>query len=411
MVEVLSLALQHHQAGRLSEAEALYRQILQAQPNHADALHLLGVIAHQVGKHEIAVEYITRAIALNPTAAEYHSNIGEAYRALARLNEAEASFQQALALKPATAEAMNNLGAVLQAQDKLEEAVAHYQRAVALKPNYAEAHNNLGTALHKQGQSEGAIAQYRQAIALKPDYVQAILNLCAAQKGPAKSDDPIQNILSRFLSGPKDPIFDRMVLSYDEQVYVRGKPRRYLECTCRLLSFFAERSNRSMRDLVIVEIGTMSRMMSHGFDGFEPRCCTCGHSTAFWARTGAATHTVDVNPDCPAALSALCQEYPNLAVHTEDGCRFLKEFGKPIDLLYLDAWDVNPAMPYAAMHAEAYEAARPRLAATCIVSIDDTDVDSGGKGRLVIPLLVCDGFEIVAYGRQTIAVRLGADKA
>ena len=94
--DVLQTAIQHHQAGRLQEAEALYRQILQVEPNHPDALHLLGVIAHQAGKHEIALEYIARAIALNP-AAEYHNNIGEAYRALARLNEAGASFQQALA--------------------------------------------------------------------------------------------------------------------------------------------------------------------------------------------------------------------------------------------------------------------------------------------------------------------------
>ena len=132
--DALQTALQHHQAGRLSEAETLYRQILQTQPNNPDALHLLGVIAHQTGKHEIAVEDIMRATALKPTAAEYHNNIGEAYRALARLNEAEASFQQALALKPAYAEAENNLGVILQAKGKLDEAVAHYRRAHELAP-------------------------------------------------------------------------------------------------------------------------------------------------------------------------------------------------------------------------------------------------------------------------------------
>src|SRR3990167_234621 len=108
--ETLQTALQHHQAGRLQEAEAIYRQILQAQPNHSDTLHLLGVIAHQAGKHEIAVEYITRAIALNPTATEYHNNIGEAYRALAGRNGGEASFQRGGAPKPASAEAVNNRG-------------------------------------------------------------------------------------------------------------------------------------------------------------------------------------------------------------------------------------------------------------------------------------------------------------
>src|SRR3989338_6085393 len=176
--EALSLALAHHQAGRLQDAEALYRQILQAQSDHPDALHLLGVTAHQAGKHEIAVEHITRAIAINPAAAEYHNNIGEVYRALARLSEAEASFQQALAQNPAFAEALNNLGAVLQAQGKLEEAAAHYRQALALKPGYAQAHNNLGSAVLAQGKVEEAATYFRQALALNPSYAGAHNNLC-----------------------------------------------------------------------------------------------------------------------------------------------------------------------------------------------------------------------------------------
>lgn len=86
--EVIQIALQHHQAGRLQEAEALYRQILQAQPNHADALHLLGVIAHQIGKHDIAVSYISQAIKNNPQVADFHNNLGEAWRAQGKLEEA-----------------------------------------------------------------------------------------------------------------------------------------------------------------------------------------------------------------------------------------------------------------------------------------------------------------------------------
>ena len=75
--EALAIAVQHHQAGRLQAAEQIYRQILAVEPNHADALHLLGVIAHQLGKHEAAVEYIARAIGLNGNAAVFHSNLGK----------------------------------------------------------------------------------------------------------------------------------------------------------------------------------------------------------------------------------------------------------------------------------------------------------------------------------------------
>jgi tetratricopeptide (TPR) repeat protein len=438
--DALNLAIQHHQGGRLQEAEVLYRQVLQEHPNHPDALHLLGLVAHQVGRHVDAADLIGKAIVLNPTVAEYHNDIGEAYRALGRLEDAQAGYQRALALnsgfadafynlgllhsqqgrldeaaacyrraleiKPDNAAVHNNLGNVLKGLGKMEEAAAHYRQALALKPNLAEAYNNLGAVLQEQSRVEEAVAHYRQALALRPAYVEAIINLRKALNQQGGPEDPIQAILSPVLPGPKDPIFDRHVLSIHEHLYVRGMPRRYLECACRLLRYLAERSNRPVRDLVIIEIGTMSSPMLHRIEEHNPRCCVFGHSTVFWARTGATVHTVDVNPSCQTALASLCREYPNLVVHTGDGCRFLKEFGQPIDLLYLDAWDVQPGVPYAERHAEAYEAARPRLAASCIVSIDDTDMGSGGKGRLVFPMLVRDGFEFVAYGRQTIAVRL-----
>lgn len=371
--ETLRLALQHHQAGRLQEAEALYRQILQSQPDHPDALHLLGLLAHQSGRHETAVELIGKAIAINPAVAEFHNNLGEACRALGRFEDAKASYHRALALKAGLVEARYNLGNVLVAAGKIEEAAAHYRQSLPLTPAYVEAIVQPGTVRKQQG----------------------------------KPDEQIHGILSRFLSGVKVPVFDRIDLSYYEQAYVRGKPRQYLECACDLLRFLAERSSRPVSSLVIVEVGSMYSSMPHPIEEFEPRCCNAGHSTAFWSRTGAAVHTVDLNTACRTALLSLCREYPNLVVHTQDGIRFLKEFRQPIDLLYLDAWDVLPGMPYAEMHAEAYEAARPRLAASCIVSIDDTDMGSGGKGRLVVPGLLLDGFEIVAHGRQTIAVRLG----
>lgn len=171
--ETLQTALTHHQAGRLAEAEALYRQILQAQPDHPDALHLLGVIAHQGGKHDVAVEYIARAIALNPIAAEYHCNIGEAYRALARLNESEVHMREALRLEPNSAVAHGNLGVILFERGKVEEAVAQYRNALAVRPTYAEAHNNLGVALKEQGKLDEAFSHYRQALALHPTYAEA----------------------------------------------------------------------------------------------------------------------------------------------------------------------------------------------------------------------------------------------
>src|SRR5882724_3416570 len=92
--QILQLAVQHHQAGRFDEAEKLYLQLLSAQPNSADALHLLGVLRHQQGRHDLAVESITKAIAANSAVAEYHGNLAAALRAQGQFDLAVASCRR-----------------------------------------------------------------------------------------------------------------------------------------------------------------------------------------------------------------------------------------------------------------------------------------------------------------------------
>jgi protein O-GlcNAc transferase len=94
--ELFTDALRHHQAGRLNDAERLYRQVLAVDPRHADSLHLLGVIAHQIGRHDLAVELISKAIAINAKNAAYHSNLGLAHKAQGKLDEAVAHYRRAL---------------------------------------------------------------------------------------------------------------------------------------------------------------------------------------------------------------------------------------------------------------------------------------------------------------------------
>ncbi len=190
--EALQTALQHHQAGRLREAEAIYRQILQIEPDQPDALHLLGVIAHHMGRHQIAVEQIRKAIALNPNVAEFHNNLGEAYRALGMNHEAVEGYRRALALKPGFAEAHYNLGIQLSDQGLIEDAITSYRNALVCNPQYAEAHNNLGNALLGQGQEEEAVACYRRALDIKPDYAAAHNNLGNACKAQGRLEEAIE---------------------------------------------------------------------------------------------------------------------------------------------------------------------------------------------------------------------------
>ena len=183
------IALQHHQAGRLAEAEALYRQILAAQPDHAEALHHLGVIAQQVGRHDLAVEWIRQATILHPINPVAHSNLGEALRSLGRFNEAMAACRRALELNPNYPNAYLNLGNALRDGGQLEEAITEYRHALGVKPDYAEAHNNLGNALRERGQLDEANAACRRALDFKPDYPEALINLGAVLAGQNELDD------------------------------------------------------------------------------------------------------------------------------------------------------------------------------------------------------------------------------
>src|SRR5215472_17230424 len=172
----LKEAVAFHQQGKLADAERIYREILQRQPNHFDALHLLGVIAAQTRRTELAVELIGKAIGINAKVADAHSNRGNALRDLKRFEEALASYDRALAFKPDYAEAYSNRGNALWDLKRFEEALASYDRALAFKPDYAEAYSNRGNALRDLKRFEEALASYDRALALKPDYADAYSN-------------------------------------------------------------------------------------------------------------------------------------------------------------------------------------------------------------------------------------------
>lgn len=177
LADTLQRALRHHQAGRLAQAEPLYREILRAQPRHADALHLLGVLAHQVGQHAPAVDLISQAIHENPRVAGYHCNRGEALRALGRLDEAAQNCETALQLQPDYLEALINLATVRKAQGRLDDAFRACEQALRINPRHAGILNNLGNIQHARGCLAEAAAAYRAAVQLRPDYADAHANL------------------------------------------------------------------------------------------------------------------------------------------------------------------------------------------------------------------------------------------
>lgn len=185
----LTLGLHYHRAGRLAEAEELYREVLAAEPENADALHLFGVLAHQVGQHGIAVEAISLAIGFAPERADFHSNLGDVFRTLQLYPEAFETLSRAIALDAKAAAAHNNLGLVLQALGRTDEAAESYRRALELEPHFPEAHNNLGNAWKELRLPDRAEASYRKALALRPGYPEALHNLGNLLKEIGRRDE------------------------------------------------------------------------------------------------------------------------------------------------------------------------------------------------------------------------------
>jgi len=175
--EIVRTALDEHRSGRLRQAEQMYREVLRIDPDHADALHLLGLIAYQTGELPTAVDLLRRAVAANPRAAPYHANLGAALSATGRGDEAKRAYLRALQIQPDFAEAHNNLGNLLKTDGELEEAVASYRRALASKPDYAEAYGNLGAALESLGRPDDAAAACRKALQRNPQSAAAHFNL------------------------------------------------------------------------------------------------------------------------------------------------------------------------------------------------------------------------------------------
>lgn len=239
IAEQLANAVRNHQAGRLAEAEALYRAVLADAPQQADALHLLGVLAHQQGRHAEALNLISQALAgpganpvfhsnmasvylamgrwleaearsreairLKPDLADAHNNLGIALRQQARPVEAEAAFRNAVRLNSGHIDARSNLGAILERQGKLAEALTQLQEAIRLAPGHAQARNDLGGALIATGQPADAESHLQEAIRLRPNFAEAHNNLGVAQRDQNRIDAAIASFQEALRLNPGYP--------------------------------------------------------------------------------------------------------------------------------------------------------------------------------------------------------------
>jgi tetratricopeptide (TPR) repeat protein/radical SAM superfamily enzyme YgiQ (UPF0313 family) len=249
--DAIKNAIDHFNAERYIEADKLCTAIIQAVPNHIDAINLLGVVAQKVNRHDLAIEQFQKAINIDNARALLYYNLGtslyplgrkdEAVKVLkialgmepgnsqissylngilndliskpeisgpqnkekdvlqqgisfhqsGRLYEAISCYRKALEINPGNATVLSNMGVALQTIGRLEEAVTSYQKAISIKPDYADAYYNLGNTLEEQGKLEEAVTSYQKAISIKPDYADACYNLGNTLKDQGKLEEAV----------------------------------------------------------------------------------------------------------------------------------------------------------------------------------------------------------------------------
>jgi predicted O-linked N-acetylglucosamine transferase (SPINDLY family) len=165
--QMIEAAHQNHHAGRLREAEDFCQRVLQRQSNHPDAMHLLGVIAGQMGRADKAVELIRTAILLNPASADYHDDLGLVLLQMNLTEEAIEAHRKAIALDPRHPQAFYNLGNLLQNAGRIDDSITAYRQHLHVRPDSAQTFHNLGCALKRKGLSEEAEACVRRALTLQ----------------------------------------------------------------------------------------------------------------------------------------------------------------------------------------------------------------------------------------------------
>lgn len=177
LAQALDIALQHQQSGDLRRAEEIYRQILTADPNHADALQLLGTIAFQTGHFEAAVELVQRAIQAAPGHAPFWYNLGVIHKETGNVDKAIDCYRRALEIDPTHADTHNNLASLYQAAGKPVEAQHHFDAALRQRPDSIDILNNLGVLHYEQNRPDAAIACYEEALAINPTRADVLNNL------------------------------------------------------------------------------------------------------------------------------------------------------------------------------------------------------------------------------------------
>lgn len=229
---LLTLAVQHHQAGRLKKAELLYNKAIKTSPDLITAYNNLGVLLHDQGKMDEAASLYQRALTIAPDYCDALKNYGVVLKDLGELDTAAIMCQKALDINPKDTDALNNFGVVLHRQAKLDQAVASFQRALDINPKDVDALNNLGLVLSDQDKVDKAISCYQKALELNPHYFESLKNLGKAFQNKGKKSRAIF-FFEKYLQQKPDDIEILYILGLLQEQ--QGKRENAIKCYEKIL--------------------------------------------------------------------------------------------------------------------------------------------------------------------------------
>ncbi len=220
--EAVAFAILLQKNDQLVEAQELYRRVLETEPDHANALHYAGVLAHQQGRSEDAIALVERSLALEPNRADCYNNLGIILQSSGRLDAAFDAFDRAIAIEPGHANAHSNLGVLLRAAGRPLDAERAYRTAIRLDPGHIDAYTNLGILLNGLNRTEEAAACYCKVITLRPKHREARRLLALAHCVLGDVGEAVKIFEAWLAEEPGDPIAIHMLAACTG----RGVPAR-----------------------------------------------------------------------------------------------------------------------------------------------------------------------------------------
>ena len=240
MEKILNLAVKAHQDKNFNDAEKLYNEALNLQPNNYAALINFGVLLKTLNRFDEAKENFSKAIKINPKIELGYLNLGSVLFKLNKLDEAETNYKKTIEIKPDYAEGHFNLGIIFDNTNRLDQAVSSYSKAINIKSNYSQAYNNLGNLYRKLKKINDAEYNYKKLIELNPSSAEAYYNLGSLYNDVDKFDEAILNYSKAIKLNPNFTAAYNYIGTVYHKLYKPNEAIEYYKNAIKLNTNYAE---------------------------------------------------------------------------------------------------------------------------------------------------------------------------